>query len=106
MTEIPFGVSYDCTGESWWEKRWGPCKLYGRFQLDIRGTGLAISESVGWIADGWRGEIRDFTRSSDSTEVSCLVIGWPAKCTPNSTMNVEPLNPQEVSGTAQTVICA
>ncbi|XP_061179434.1 uncharacterized protein LOC133188062, partial [Saccostrea echinata] len=104
---VPFGTCSDCTAEAWWEKRWGPCELEGTFQIDLHDTGLSIAKSVGWVNDSgdWFSEIRQFSRSADSTKVSCLVIGWCGNCIPNDTITLEPLYGAETSGTAQRVIC-
>ncbi|XP_062585065.1 A disintegrin and metalloproteinase with thrombospondin motifs 9-like [Saccostrea cucullata] len=107
VENVPFGTSSDCTAETWWEKRWGPCQLEGTFLIDLQDTGLSIVKSVGWVngSADWFSEIRQFSRSADSTTVSCLVIGWCGNCLPNDTIILEPLTGAETTGTAQTVIC-
>ncbi|XP_048781078.2 uncharacterized protein LOC125683682 [Ostrea edulis] len=107
VDNVRFGTSYDCSAEFWWPETYGlTCQLDGKFEIDLSGTGIAIASSVGWIPEHWESRIRQFSRSADSTKVSCLVIGWCGECAPNDTITIEPLHGSVTSGiAAQTVTC-
>ncbi|XP_078331182.1 A disintegrin and metalloproteinase with thrombospondin motifs 9-like [Crassostrea virginica] len=104
FTDVPFGTAHDCTAESWWEKIYGPCTLESEFSINLRDSGVAIEDSVEWVAGGYASDIRHFYRSPDSTQVDCLVIAWCGKCVPNGPIYLKSQY-DTADDTAQLITC-
>ncbi|XP_062597550.1 A disintegrin and metalloproteinase with thrombospondin motifs 9-like, partial [Saccostrea cucullata] len=93
VENVPFGTTNDCTAtKTWYYANNQPCQLFARFQIDLQGTGVAISKSTTWGIHTYDGKLLELSRSPDSTRVTCHLFGWCAECFPKTNITVEPMH--------------
>lgn len=104
---VPFGTTNDCTAEAWWYKKYHlySCSIAAKLQIDLRESGVVVANSVSWVPSGWATEILNFDRSSDSSQIYCLVIGWCGGCIPNSTIYLESMYEPASVNSAEVLTC-
>ncbi|XP_072277315.1 A disintegrin and metalloproteinase with thrombospondin motifs 9 [Pyxicephalus adspersus] len=72
---VPFATAGDCYSAA-------KCPQ-GRFSINLKGTGLSISESTKWMSQG-NYAVTEITKSPDGTKVTGKCGGYCGKCIPSS----------------------
>lgn len=100
---IKYGESKDCNGQYYLN----PCPHFGHAVIDTRETGLIVDPDTtfGLLVHN-DGEMKDFIRSVDGSQISFLCAGWCSRCGPTSGPLRLLLSMEFISATdAQPVTC-